>query len=221
MRMLFSEEPRRRRRPGVVALSVAAHAALVTGFALVALHWNRVRPVYRESRCCATGVSVEAGALRAAVVRADWPAREPEPQRPARIRIPTRRTPKPERPPQPTLRAALPPGPAAATLGTGAGDADAEPAFPVYFPRPAVADRSLLPAVERKIIVDVSISPLGDVTDEKLVQGMGNSLDQIVLATVKTWRFQPATLNGTAVASGEQLVFPFNREYGSGDGGAV
>jgi protein TonB len=101
------------------------------------------------------------------------------------------------------------------TLGEGTGSDDAEPAFPTYFPRPAVADRSLLPAVEQKVIVTVSISALGDVTDETLTQGVGNSLDQIVLDTVKTWRFHPASLNGTAVASTEQLVFPFNRNSSS------
>jgi len=36
-----------------------------------------------------------------------------------------------------------------------------------------VTDRSLLPAVEQKIIVNVTISPSADVTDEKLVQGIG------------------------------------------------
>jgi hypothetical protein len=32
---------------------------------------------------------------------------------------------------------------------------------------------------------------------------------------VKSWKFHPATLNGTAVASIEELVFPFNRDYPS------
>jgi TonB family protein len=81
-----------------------------------------------------------------------------------------------------------------------------------------VADRSVLPAIEQKIIVDVTISADGDVTDEKLVQGLGNDLDDVVLRTVKAWRFHPATLNGNSVASVEQLVFPFNRDYPSDDG---
>ena len=81
-----------------------------------------------------------------------------------------------------------------------------------------MADRSVLPAIEQKIIVDVTISADGDVTDEKLVQGLGNSLDDVVLRTVKAWRFHPATLNGNNVASVEQLVFPFNRDYPSDDG---
>jgi hypothetical protein len=38
---------------------------------------------------------------------------------------------------------------------------------------------------------------------------------------VKAWRFHPATLNGNNVASVEQLVFPFNRDYPSDDGSAA
>jgi TonB family protein len=98
-------------------------------------------------------------------------------------------------------------------VGIGVGDENAEPALPVYRPAPDVGDRSLLPPKEQKIVVEVEISELGDVTSEKLVQGLGNALDGIVLETVKGWRFRPATLNGTAVASVEQLVFPFNQNY--------
>jgi protein TonB len=51
------------------------------------------------------------------------------------------------------------------------------------------------------------------VTGETLVKGMGNALDQIVLDTVKTWRFHPATVNGNPVASEAELIFPFNLSY--------
>ena len=98
-------------------------------------------------------------------------------------------------------------------MGIGEGDQNAEPALPVFRPAPDVADRTLLPQKEQKVIVEVEISELGDVTSEKLVQGLGNALDQIVLETVKGWRFRPATLNGTAIASVEDLVFPFNQNY--------
>jgi outer membrane biosynthesis protein TonB len=42
---------------------------------------------------------------------------------------------------------------------------------------------------------------------------MGNKLDQIVLDTVKTWRFQPALENGKAVPTQAELIFPFNPSY--------
>ena len=108
--------------------------------------------------------------------------------------------------------------PMAAHAGDGTGTADAgkgsnaengTPSFPVYSPRPAVTDRSLLPATEQKIVVDVNVNELGAVVREVLVKGLGNKLDQIVLDTVKTWRFQPATKEGKPVATEAELIFPF------------
>ena len=230
--ILFSPaNPKPLRRTGLIA-SAAAHGAIFLVVVGITLHLSRVRPIYRESRCCTaalywTGNSgISAASPKAARKHRSKPAPALEPKS-SRIENPER----PQRPPT-----AQQPSPAAQnhlsqagapsqqqqqqTLGTGTGDDDAEPAFPTYYPRPAVADRSLLPAAEKKIIVNVSISAVGDVTDEQLVQGLGNNLDQIVLATVKSWRFHPASLNGTAVASVEQLVFPFNRQFGLDDGGS-
>ena len=97
--------------------------------------------------------------------------------------------------------------------GNGNDNEDARPAFPIFSPGPPVTDRALLPATEAKIVVDVKVDEEGAVVSEDLVKGMGNQLDQIVLATVKTWRFQPATVNGKPVAAEAEIVFPFNLNY--------
>lgn len=97
--------------------------------------------------------------------------------------------------------------------GSGTDDIDAVPAFPVFSPRPAVTDRGLLPSTEQKIVVDVKVDESGAVVSEALVTGMGNALDQIVLDTVKTWRFEPAKVNGKAVATEAELIFPFDMKY--------
>ncbi|HUD55927.1 MAG TPA: energy transducer TonB [Terracidiphilus sp.] len=100
-----------------------------------------------------------------------------------------------------------------ALSGNGSDAEDARPAFPTYSPRPPVTDRSLLPHSEVKIVVDVDLDALGQVVHETLVKGMGTKLDQIVLDTVRTWRFQPATVNGKPVPSEDELIFPFNPSY--------
>jgi len=100
-----------------------------------------------------------------------------------------------------------------ATSGNGSDAEDARPAFPTFSPRPPVTDRSLLPGSEVKVVVDVNVDALGQVVRETLVKGTGNKLDQIVLETVKTWRFQPATVNGKPVPSEAELIFPFNPSY--------
>jgi TonB family protein len=104
-------------------------------------------------------------------------------------------------------------GTGTAAAGDGADAQNATPAFPVFSPKPPVADRALLPAAEQHIVVDVNVNEAGDVTGETLVKGMGNALDQIVMDTVKTWRFHPATVNGNPVASEAELIFPFNLSY--------
>ena len=97
--------------------------------------------------------------------------------------------------------------------GSGADQQSAAPAFPVFSPHPAVSNRSLLPRSNQEVVVDVKVSAAGDVLEATLVKGIGNGLDQIVLDTVKSWRFHPATINGSPVATEAELVFPFNLNY--------
>jgi TonB family protein len=104
-------------------------------------------------------------------------------------------------------------GSSIAMTGNGSDAEDIHPAFPVFSPHPPVTDRSLLPSSEQKIVVDVSVDAFGQVVSANLVKGLGNRLDKIVLETVRTWRFQPATLNGKPVATEAELIFPFNLDY--------
>ena len=97
--------------------------------------------------------------------------------------------------------------------GNGVDAQSADPAFPIFSPRPPVIDRALLPPASRQVIVDVKVSAAGDVLEATLVQGIGNALDQLVLSTVKTWRFHPAMLNGKAVPTEDELIFPFDQSY--------
>jgi protein TonB len=97
--------------------------------------------------------------------------------------------------------------------GNGVDEQSADPAFPVFSPRPPVTDRALLPALSQQVIVDVKVSAAGEVLEATLVRGIGNALDQIVLTTVKTWRFQPATVNGSPVPTEDELIFPFDQSY--------
>lgn len=195
-------------------LSFAFHVVLALFLVVLVLPWGRVRPVYPQSRCCTTPLywsgSQTADSRRPHAVSTK-PRKKPAPSPPAAQKASAS---APVQAAQSTsIQAGLAAPQQQGAFGTGEGSQDAEPAFPVYFPWPGVPDRSMLPAVERKVIVEVTVDAVGDVTGEKLVQGMGNGLDQIVLNTVKGWRFHPATLNGTAIASEAELVFPFNRDY--------
>jgi TonB family protein len=224
--MIFSSDRIHQRRHAGVLLSVSSHAAVLLIAFLLTLHFGKVRPIYRQSRCCtaalywtgSTGVSDSTPDV--AHTKRSIPSPIPLPketliENPVRLHQP--RAPQHPKPAAQNnlAQAGTPSKQPQQIIGNGSGTDDAEPAFPTFFPRPAVSDRSVLPPAEQKIIVDVTISAQGDVTDEKLVQGIGNSLDDLVMKTVKSWRFHPASLNGNNIASVEQLVFPFNRDYPS------
>jgi hypothetical protein len=100
-----------------------------------------------------------------------------------------------------------------ALTGNGSDNIDMTPAFPVYSPHPPIHDRSLLPQTAEKIVVDVDVDEVGQVVKETLVKGIGNQVDAMVLDIVKTWRFQPAKINGKPVASQAEGVFPLDRNY--------
>lgn len=100
-----------------------------------------------------------------------------------------------------------------AFLGNGSDNQNISPTFPIFSSRPPLTDRSLLPPTERKIVVDVDVDAQGAVVNERLVRGIGNQLDQMILDIVKTWRFQPATVDGKPVPAEAELIFPFNQDY--------
>jgi protein TonB len=104
-------------------------------------------------------------------------------------------------------------GPGQALRGNGSDAEEVHPAFPIFSPHPPVTDRSLLPATEEKVVVDVKVDALGQVVSETLVKGVSAKLDRLCLDIVKTWRFQPATVNGKPVASEAELIFPFTPSY--------
>jgi hypothetical protein len=51
------------------------------------------------------------------------------------------------------------------------------------------------------------------VLDERLVHGLGTSVDQTILDTVRSWKFHPATVDGNPVSSVAELVFPLGQKW--------
>lgn len=213
-----SDTPIGRNRPAVI-LSVAAHL-LLFAFLFYAGTRAKVNLVQPLSTRVFTGIQVAGGshATRLVLPRS---LTSVEARKPAKEPPPTRKLAAPVRPVAPVKPAG---GTAAATQhnSQGSGDAatgdgsdaqNADPAFPVFSPKPPVTNRALLPSSQSEIVVDVNLNAAGDVIGASLVKGMGSALDQIVLDTVKTWRFHPATVNGNPVASQAELIFPFNPSY--------
>ncbi len=90
----------------------------------------------------------------------------------------------------------------------GADDAQ-QIALTMYSPSPT-PDLSVLPrGLQGDVIVDVTISADGRVSDLTVLKTLGYGLESSVVSTVRTWTFQPAKKDGVPVASIQELRFHF------------
>ncbi len=83
------------------------------------------------------------------------------------------------------------------------------PAFPIVYPDPAVARAELPAGLQGDVIVEVTIDAQGNITETKVIRALGHGLDEKVLAALQNWRFQPATRDGIAIASQQDVHFHF------------
>jgi TonB family protein len=82
-------------------------------------------------------------------------------------------------------------------------------AYPVVFPDPPVVRAELPPGLKGDVIVEVTIDAQGSVVETRILAAIGHGIDEKVVATLRQWRFQPATLDGTPVASKHDVHFHF------------
>ena len=83
------------------------------------------------------------------------------------------------------------------------------PAFPDVYPDPQVSRADLPVGVTGDVIVEVTIDPRGNVTDTKLIQGIGYGIEQKVLDVLQRWHFHPATRDGVTIASQHIVHFHY------------
>lgn len=86
---------------------------------------------------------------------------------------------------------------------------EVRPALPYIFPDPPVSISDLPDGVKGKVVVEITIDELGNVIDTKLLQGLHPAIDAKVIATLRTWRFRPATRDGHAIASKQDALFTY------------
>jgi protein TonB len=94
-------------------------------------------------------------------------------------------------------------------LNADASGGDAMPAIPLVFPDPAIFPWQLRNGLRGDVVVEVTIDSKGVVTDTRLLQSLQQDIDDKVVATVREWRFRPATVNGVAIASRQEMHFHF------------
>src|SRR5712692_4504188 len=78
---------------------------------------------------------------------------------------------------------------------------EAMPALPSVFPDPTVYPWQLARGLQGDVIVEVTIDATGAVTDTRVLQSLQQDVDEKVIATLRNWRFKPATVDGVAISS--------------------
>ena len=82
-------------------------------------------------------------------------------------------------------------------------------AYPIVFPDPPVARAELPRDLQGDVVIEVTIDSQGNVVETKIVQAIGHGIDEKIEATLRRWHYQPATLDGTPVASRHDVHFHF------------
>lgn len=98
--------------------------------------------------------------------------------------------------------------------GTGdaaLGDGNITIALVRNHPRPQPDLSALAHGAGGDVVLDVTIDELGKITQMKLARGLGDGIDQTVIATVQQWTFAPATKDGVPVPSEQEILFHYER----------
>lgn len=96
------------------------------------------------------------------------------------------------------------------SLSSGfASDHDVRIALPVVAPDPPIVRAKLPDWIRGDVIVEVTIDETGIVTKTVVLKTVGFGLEDTVVETLYKWRFTPATIDGVAVASRQDVYFHF------------
>jgi TonB family protein len=89
--------------------------------------------------------------------------------------------------------------------------AEVRPAIRVSGPNPAWSPEDLPSGLQGSVIVEVTIDEQGNVRSAVLVQSLIPALDAKVISAVQTWHFLPATRDGIAIPSKQDVLYHFPR----------
>jgi TonB family protein len=86
---------------------------------------------------------------------------------------------------------------------------EVRPAFPIVYPDPMVSRSEIPSGVIGDVIVEVTIDERGTVTGTRVLQPLGYGVEDKVVAVLRNWRFTPATMDGIAIPSQQDVHFHF------------
>src|SRR6202142_1190420 len=193
--MFSFPQPRSRRRNACLLTSIGIHCCVV-------YLWLHRTPIFVKPS------SAAAGAHGVSELVTYLPS--PEEAKPAAKKKPSPVvfTPKAVGPAEEPPKSKTPVGTEFGSVGSTSGT-DARPALPVVFPDPAIFPWQLPNGLTGDVIVEVTIDEQGAVIDTRLLQSLKPDIDQKVVATVRNWRFSPATVDGVAISSRQDVHFHY------------
>lgn len=102
------------------------------------------------------------------------------------------------------------PGYVLGSLTTGfASNHDVRIALPVHAPDPPIVRAKLPDWIRGDVVVEVTIDEQGHVVNTIVLQTVGFGLEDTVVATLREWKWVPATVDGLKVASRQDVRFHF------------
>ena len=82
------------------------------------------------------------------------------------------------------------------------------PALPVATSDPVVYPWQL-PTAPGNEVIEITIDERGEIVSKTVLQSLGPEIDSKCLAALENWHFNPATRNGSPIASKQDAIFPF------------
>ena len=95
------------------------------------------------------------------------------------------------------------------TPGAAAFGDDIRPALPIHSFDPIVDPADLPGHVEGSIVVEITIDENGSIVSKTVLHSLGPAIDNKVLAALDNWHFRPATRNGVAIPSKQDVYYHF------------
>lgn len=89
------------------------------------------------------------------------------------------------------------------TLGS-----EVRPAIPTVFPDPPIHE-VVAPGISGDVVVEITIDEVGNVIDARVLKSLGFGIEERVVATLRNWRFHPATKDGTPIPSKQDYRFHY------------
>jgi TonB family protein len=86
---------------------------------------------------------------------------------------------------------------------------EVRPALPVASAEPVVSPADLVGGIEGSVVIEITIDDKGNVVEKNVLQSLRPAIDAKVLAALENWHFLPATRDGVAIPSKQDVYYHF------------